>query len=310
VIKFNIKTAISLLVLIPASLLSQNSEQSDIIRLFFLGGQSNMDGYGYNKDLPDSLNKAFENVWIFHGNPAGDGEKNGGLGKWEILMPGHGVGFSSNGKDNNLSDRFGAELSFASKLQKLYPGQKIALIKYSKGGSSIDSLAADTWGCWEPDFKGKNRINQYDHFLNTMRGAMGARDIDDDGREDRLIPAGIIWMQGESDAAWGEEVALRYFANLKRLMDLFRASLLTNDVPVVIGKISDSWDDKKDGKVWNWGELVQYAQEKFARTDSHAGIVRDTRYYKYSDTWHYDSDGYIDLGQKFAETIFRLQKGN
>ncbi|NOR87582.1 MAG: hypothetical protein GQ527_08245 [Bacteroidales bacterium] len=90
-------------------------------------------------------------------------------------------------------------------------------------------------------------------------------------------------------------------------MDLMRASLHTDDLPVVIGKISDSRDDD-DGKVWDYGELVQYAQEKYARTDKNAAIVRDTRNYNYSDRWHYDSNGYINLGEKFAEAVYNLNK--
>ncbi len=70
-------------------------------------------------------------------------------------------------------------------------------------------------------------------------------------------------------------MANRYYANLKRLMDLVRAALRVDDLPVVIGKISDSWNDE-DGKVWDYGELVQYAQEKYARTDGNAAIVRNT----------------------------------
>ena len=88
-------------------------------------------------------------------------------------------------------------------------------------------------------------------------------------------------------------------------MDLLRASLHTNDLPIVIGKISDSWNDK-DGKVWDYGELVQYAQEKYSRNDNRVLIVRSTRYYKFSDTWHYDSEGYIDLGVKFADAFSQI----
>jgi len=103
-----------------------------------------------------------------------------------------------------------------------------------------------------------------------------------------------------------EEIALQYYHHLKRLMDLIRASLHTDDLPVVIGKISDSWNDEKDGKVWDYCELVQYAEEKYARTDPYAAIVRDTRYYQYSDPWHYNSEGYIDLGRKFALAVIKL----
>ncbi len=297
---------LAFIILPPLIAFSQQEVNVGTIRLFYLGGQSNMDGYGYNSDLPERLDIQFENVWIFHGNSAGDAKGNGGLGTWEKLKSGHGVGFSSDGNINNLSDRFGVELSFAKKLQELYPNEKIAIIKYSRGGTSIDSLAAGNSGSWEPDYKGLTGINQYDHFLATIRNAMAVKDIDGDGAEDRLIPSGIIWMQGESDAH-NEEIANRYYSNLKRLMDLIRASLRTDDLPVVIGKISDSWDNEI-GKVWEYGELVQYAQEKYAKIDGNAAIIRNTRYYKYSDKWHYDSKGYIDLGNEFADAIYQLNK--
>ena len=304
--KKTLKT-LAFIILLPLIAFSQQEENVGTIKLFYLGGQSNMDGYGFNSDLPESLNKQFENVWIFHGNSVGDDKENGGLGIWETLKPGHGVGFSSDGNINNLSDRFGVELSFAKRLQELYSNEKIAIIKYSRGGTSIDSLAAYCFGSWEPDYKGITGINQYDHFLATIRNAMSVKDIDGDGEENRLIPSGIIWMQGESDADYGEEIASRYYSNLNRLMDLIRASLRADDLPVVIGKISDSWDDS-DGKVYDYGELVQYAQEKYAKTNGNAAIIRSTRYYKYSDTWHYDSAGYIDLGKKFADAIYQLNK--
>ncbi len=298
-------TKLLLVFLIPILTFCQ-TKKTDSIRVFYLGGQSNMDGYGYNTDLPNTLKTEFKNVWIFHGNPTPDEKENGGQGIWKKLKQGHGKNFSSNGKQNNYSKRFGVELSFAKKIQSLYPNEKIAIIKYSKGGTSIDSLAAGNAGSWDPDFKGTTGINQYDHFLKTLANAMETTDIDKNGITDTLIPAGILWMQGESDART-EEIANQYFNNLKHLMGLIRAAFRKDDLPIVIGKISDSWNDK-DGKVWNYGELIQHAQEKFAKTDNNTSIIRDTRYYKYSDKWHYDSNGYIDLGEKFAKAIYDLNK--
>ncbi len=281
--------------------------QSKEFKLFVLGGQSNMNGFGYNQDLPKNLNKTIDGVYIFQGHSDADDAPIAGQGKWEVLQPGHGIGFSSNGKVNKHSDRFGVELSFAHKLRILYPNDNIAIIKYARSGSSIAIEAAGPAGAWDPDYKGKTGVNQYDHFLNTLVNARNNMDIDADGIPDRVTPKGIIWMQGESDAGYTENLAKAYYANLKRLMDLFRATLLVDDLPVVIGKISDSWDNEV-GKVWPFGELVQYAQEKFVKEDSNAAIVRETRYYQYSDTWHYDSAGYIDLGDKFAEAVFELNK--
>lgn len=300
------------LLLFAAVLLSVTSVHArgngpDTVRVYFLGGQSNMDGFGFVRDLPESLARINEDVWIFHGNQAGDDLPGGGLGLWAPLQAGHGTGFKSDGISNVYSDRFGVELSLASRLQELYPGERIAIIKYSRGGTSIDSLATGRFGCWEPDYRGSSGINQYDNFLLTVNTAMNATDIDGDGTRDILIPAGIVWMQGESDASFNEEIAARYYSNLKRLMDLVRASFRCDDLPVVIGKISDSWNDPDDGKVWDYGELVQYAQEKYVRNDGYAAIVRETRNYKYSDPWHYDSHGYLDLGKRFADALYQIE---
>ncbi|MEJ2596357.1 MAG: sialate O-acetylesterase [bacterium] len=299
------KKIIILICLLTAGLTFRAQDHPDTLYVYYLGGQSNMDGYGNNQDLPSALDKTFENVWIFHGNQVPDDQPNGGSGIWSQLQPGHGAGFASNGITNQYSDRFGIELSFARRLNELYPNRRIAIIKYSRGGTSLDSLGSD-YGCWEPDYQGTNGINQYDNFLATIRNATAVKDIDGDGTPDFLQSAGIVWMQGESDSPT-EEIASRYFDHLKRLMDLIRAALRTDDLPVVIGKISDSGQNER-GKVWDYGELVQYAQEEFAKTDGHAAIVRTTAHYGYSDPWHYDSEGYIDLGRAFADAMYRLEE--
>lgn len=264
-----------------------------------------MEGFGFVKNLPDSLNKKNKNVFIYHGNSVEDNNETGGLGKWDFLEPGHGSGFSSDGKVNKLSDRFGVELSMAKKLQELYPNQKLAFIKYARNGSSIDSVGTTGFGAWDPDFKGGKGMNQYDFFLKTVNNAMAVNDINGDGVEDILIPTGIIWMQGESDSDKTEQIANQYYANLKRLMELMKAAFRNADLPIVIGKISDSGDDT-DGKVWRFGELVQYGQEKFALVEPNVAIVRTTNSYKYSDRYHYDNNGFIDLGKQFANSIFLL----
>lgn len=293
------KLKILFLFLVPALFYTQK------IRVFILAGQSNMNGFGYNKDLPDDL-KNFKDVYIFQGNSVPDGEANGGAGQWDVLKPGHGTGFKTDGKTNTLSDRFGLELSFAKRIKELFPNDKIAFIKYAREGTSIDSLAAANFGCWDADFNGKNGINQYDHFLKTVKNALAESDIDGNGKKDEIITSGILWMQGESDAGYTEEVAGHYYNHLKTLMNQMRAALLTDDLPVVIGKISDSGKNEK-GKVWPMGELVQFAQEKFVKDDKNAAIIRSTVKYNYgNDPWHYDSAGYIDLGRNFAEAVFRL----
>ena len=295
--------SILIFLLMPFMLIKK--KKKDSIKVFYLGGQSNMEGFGYVKNLPDSLKKKNNDFFIYQGNPVVDNDASGGLGKWDLLKPGYGTGFSSDGKTNKLSNRFGVELSLAKKLQELYPNQKLAFIKYARNGSSIDSIGTSGFGAWEPDFKGGKGMNQYDYFLKTVKGAMAVKDINGDGIEDILIPSGIIWMQGESDADKTEAIANQYCSNLKRLTDLMRAAFRNNDLPIVIGKISDS-GDVEGGKVWKFGELVQYGQEKFAATQPNVAIVRTTSGYKYTDRYHYDNNGFIDLGKQFAIKIFLL----
>ncbi len=272
--------------------------------VYYLGGQSNMDGYGYVEQLPAELAGPVEDVLMFHGNTSPDGAAVDGKGIWAPLMPGHGVGFKSDGNSNRYSKRFGVEVTFARSIRKQFPNRRIAIIKYSRGGTSIDAEAAGEFGCWEPDFEGRDGINQYDHFLAAVRYAAADADIDDDGEPDRLIPAGIVWMQGESDAAHTPEIARRYEANLRRLMDLIRAAFRTDDLPVVIGRISYATSDPPS---WEHGEIVRAAQASYVEKDANAALVVSTDDYDYSDPWHYDSAGYIDLGRQFATAMAKLE---
>ena len=215
-------------------------------KLYYLGGQSNMDGYGYVRELTDEHKKGVDDVLIYQSSRERDNAPTNGAGKWTSLRPGHGQGFQSDGVTHSYSDRFGIEITFGDRLRALDPSSPIALLKYSKGGTSIHADVAGDFGCWDPDFNQGNGINQYDHFLATLTQALSVRDIDGDDEEDTLVPAGIVWMQGESDATT-QETAELYEDNLKRLMDLVRAALRVDDLPVVVGRISDSGQDD-DGK--------------------------------------------------------------
>jgi acetyl esterase/lipase len=292
---------ISLLVI-----LCGQDQKRDVYKLYYLGGQSNMDGFGKNSELPEELKSNIDGVMIFHGNSAPDGGTVDGRGIWAELRPGHGAGFTSNGDTNNYSEKFGIEITFARRLRELNPNSKIAIIKYSRGGTSIDVRAASRFGSWDPDYNDYMQINQYDHFLATIRNAMAVRDIDGDGRDDILVPAGIVWMQGESDGYLSREIADKYESHLRRLMELMRAALRTDDLPVVIGRISDSGQDD-DGKVWDYGDIIRQAQASFVKSDGNAALVTSTDNYGYSDPWHYDTNGYIDLGNRFAEALMEIQ---
>jgi hypothetical protein len=290
--------------------LTASLAHADDFYVYFLAGQSNMDGYGYVNELPESLTGEVEGVRIFLGQIKNDALPVTGTGVWTPLMPGFGVGSRTDGQTVSHSNRFGPELTFAAHLRELRPNENIAIIKYARGGSSLDVRRPPS-GTWDPhDNRGEGElqgVNQYDHALATIANATSTQDIDGDGEPDTLIPAGILWMQGETDAT-SKETADDYADNLAEIAELFRAALRKDNLPFVIGLISDSGQGQgEQGRVWAFGDIVRDAQQHVANEDPHAEVVTSTDNYNYSDPYHYDTEGYIDLGKQFAEAIDSLK---
>ena len=283
-----------------------SAANAETYHLYYLGGQSNMEGFGYNAELPEDLAVTSPDVRIFTGQMALDDELHAGTGIWAALRPGHGTGFRSDGEENSYSDRFGPELTFGQTMAKSGPGARIAIIKSALGGSGLADGVG--YGNWHPDYAGKTGRNQYDHFLTTLRHALSHSDIDGDGEADHLVPKGIVWMQGEADAHHSQSAANAYRANLRRLMDLIRAALRVDDLPIVIGRITDS-GMADDGKVMDYIETVQRAQQQFVGADACAAYVTVTDELQHSDdAWHYRTDGYIRMGTAFAEAMLQLEE--
>jgi hypothetical protein len=281
-------------------------QQPTTYKLYYLGGQSNMEGFGYTDQLPESAAVASQDVMIFTGQMALDNETHGGVGIWQALQPGFGMGFETDGVTNQFSNRFGPELLFGQTMAERSPGLKIAIIKYALGGSGLAEGVG--YGNWHPDFSKGAGLNQYDHTLKTLRNAFAHADIDGDGVADRLVPSGIVWMQGEADAFHSQAAADEYRANIERLMSLLRAALRVDDLPLVIGKITDS-GMAEDGTVMDYIGTVQQAQQDFVSSDECAAYVTITDDLGYlDDGWHYDSDGFIRMGTAFAEAMIELEK--
>tara|TARA_A100001035_G_scaffold181653_1_gene144455 strand:- start:109 stop:912 length:804 start_codon:yes stop_codon:yes gene_type:complete len=260
-----------------------------------------MDGYGHNSNLPDSLRKKIPNAMIFNGKRDNEGSPNGGIGIWSPVEPGHGNMFQTDGVSNSLSKMFGPELSFAKKMTS--DGVKIAIIKYSFGGTALYPGAG--YGDWHPD---QERINHLDNALSTINNAFDVADINGDGRLDRLIPSGIIWMQGESDAEHSKEASEAYYDNLKNLINLLRASLRNEKIPAIIGKINDSHMTSNGGPTQPFIKIVHSAQKNFTEEDDCASYVTEIESYNFSDdAWHYDTDGFIKMGIAFANAVEQLE---
>ncbi len=298
-----LSTLVGLALLAPSF---AKSAEPTAYKLYYLGGQSNMEGFGFAGELADGAAIVSRNVMIFTGQVALDNETHGGVGIWEFLQPGHGTGFKTDGIKNQLSDRFGPELLFGQTMAIRLPGKKIAIIKYALGGSGLADGVG--FGNWHPDFSKGAGNNQYDHFLTTLRNASAQSDVDGDGVADRLVPSGIVWMQGEADAYHSQAAADEYRTNIQRLMGLVRAALRVDDLPLVVGKITDS-GMSDDGTVMDYIETVQQAQQDFVNNDVCATYVTVTEDFDYlDDGWHYNTDGFVRLGTAFAVAMHELEQ--
>jgi hypothetical protein len=301
------------MILLLASLSAcQNSAQEQqapamkTVYVYILAGQSNMDGLGLVAELPDEYKKPIEGVFIYNPNRKNDQEAIEDDGFWSSLMPGHGSGYGFDSSGSKYSDKFGVELSFVKTLKELHPDEAIAIFKYAKGGASIHPDAAGSYGSWTPDFELGNGINQWDHFEHHYKRAMNLTDIDGDGTPEILKPAGILWLQGESDAVFTEAIARQYEDNIRNLITRMRA--LSNDasLPVVIARISESMQGP-NGVLLTYGDIVRDAQASFAQKDSNVSFIDAPAGHGWSDPWHYDSKTYLDLGVLFAQGISELK---
>lgn len=273
--------------------------------LYILAGQSNMDGQGLVSDLPDCLTEIKNNAWIYSPNHRDDQQPIDDRGFWDLLRPGYGDGYHTDGERIFLSDRFGPELSYAERMGKFNPEAKILIYKYAKGGSSIHSDAATDWGCWDPDYDQGNGINQWTHFRHHLHRAIELAEKE----FGCVTPAGIVWHQGESDASHTRSIAEAYQENLSKVLNGIRREVGDSTLPVVVGQISDSMLGRgKRKNTYPFGDIVKSAQQKCAEEDSHAELVTTPENHSFSDAWHYDSQTYIELGYRFANAMMDLRR--
>ncbi|MEJ6578268.1 MAG: sialate O-acetylesterase [Akkermansiaceae bacterium] len=239
------------------------------VKLFLLGGQSNMDGCGLGEELPAMFRSHPKNVVTW------DNQKK----LWVELT-----------KDSMATARrqqFGPEMAFAHRLAKTYPNHTIALVKTSAGGTKLHTQ-------WVP---GKG---MYERFIGNFRNA--STQLKDAGLAYEV--AGMLWMQGESDSGT-VEMAKAYEENLKLLVADVRKQTGNTRLPFVMGRISSSLLKKTP---WNFDQAktVQAAQEAVAGQDEHVHIINTDQLSTREDNTHFDSKAQLTLGGQMAGIMIRV----
>ncbi|MCM2370122.1 sialate O-acetylesterase [Aporhodopirellula aestuarii] len=256
--------------------LASCSVHADQYDVYLLAGQSNMDGRGAASELTAQQSATSDTAIIFYRNPpySSDG--------WKRLEPGYSV--PPKFKGELPSSKFGPEIGFASAMSEAHPDRQIALIKGSKGGTS---LRKD----WAPGEKGKPETQgpRYRDFLETIQQATSQ--LTDEGHTYQL--RGMLWHQGESDSKSSEKT---YRERLESLISRIREDTGVADLPVVVGEVFDN--GKRDS--------VRAAIKTVGTSGPNLGLVSSNGTTTWDDGTHFDAKSQWLLGQRFAQAMLRL----
>ena len=235
-------------------------------KVFLLAGQSNMDGRGSDSELTPPYNAVQPAVKFWNFDNAG----------WTSLQP----GFST-----MWPNGFGPEVSFGYALHNtVLPNDDIYLVKYAQNSTT---LAVD----WNPDGSGSS----YNSFKYRVNLAM--QNLTTAGLNPQI--AGMIWMQGESDAYYPEYAPL-YAANLTNFIASVRKDFSVPDMRFVLGRILDS---TANGTPYDNG-LVRTAEETVPGQVGDAAWI-DTDDLQLAYQGHYGTQGQIELGTRFANQFIQ-----
>ncbi len=237
--------------------------------VYLLAGQSNMDGRGLTNDLAGGFavwNQPQTNVLIYYSNHY----LTNYTASWQPLKP----GWSSSSDGSTLvSNQFGPELSIGYVVANANPGRHIALIKVTKGGTSLQDN-------WRP---GKD---MYANFTNAVPLALQALAAGGNTGTVR----GLLWHQGEAD--YGE--THDYYLNLlTNFIAAVRTDLNLPNLPFVIGEIT------RDNPNPNY-QMIRQAQYDASQITSNAYFVTAMNLPANTTENHFYSTAVIGLGQRFG----------
>lgn len=241
-----------------------SAQQTKTVKVFLLGGQSNMNGTGskaselispYNNPIP------YAEIWNL-------------IEKQWVPLPQIGIVY---GPAKQTIAAFGPEISFAHSIEKSYPDSDIWLIKYAANGSAL-------YNDWAP-----NKGRKYIGFMSTVKEALA----DLNAKNIKYEIAGMLWLQGESDAK--EQKGKEYKKNLLAFIKHMRAELNTPKMPFVIARVRNHYGKGIQAK------MVRDAQEYVANNNANVEWFDTDDCGSLVKGGHYSSVGLIEIGKRFAK---------
>ena len=294
-------------VIIHAQVSSVVNPSNEKLKVFVLAGQSNAVGYnnikelhGYSSFLTEySANLAEIMFW------PGSNSKPGYSNTWTKLQPGVSeISLNEPYKEG----AFGPEIGFALAIQKLLADEKIAIIKYAEGGTGIarsqdysDYIPAlkdfnDKGRNWYPPYQGKSGGLLYNNLTENIRNALAA--LKNQGLKYEIT--GFLWMQGEHEAGISKKMASDYPILLALFRKSIRKELKKKKLPFVVGEINSH--------TWAFADIARKGQAEACQKDLNTILVKtiDLTRGSIGGAAHFDANGMMTLGERFAQGMFTL----
>lgn len=194
-------------------------------------------------------------------------------------------------------------LSFTPTVQEHLGMDHVIVVKDAASGQPIRRW----YKKWKPaegrDVANPDRIGDlYDRLMQKVNAAT---------KDTKISSVTFVWMQGERDAR--ESHGEVYAASMRGLIDQTAADLKREKINFVIGRLSDFDNDNKRYPHWT---MVRDAQVKVAEDDEHGAWVdtddlndgKNKQGKEIKDDLHYSVEGYMTLGQRFADEAVQLIK--
>ena len=284
-----IRTA--LVVVLALSVLPSIAAAQQTIDVYIVAGQSNADGRGDVSDLSPAQMASLENDTIIsYLNPGSERERavptsnpndlDVGTNGFTPLVIG---GFSVDGTSaRQLTPTFGPELSFGATIAEATgSNNQIAIIKVSRGGTNL----RNDWRAGASVDTGPDEPVGFLYRALLEYVAASLAELEADGST--AIVRGFVWHQGESDS----NNVSTYTDNFIALVEGVRAEFGA-DIPFVLGELSRT---RPNSVNFNNNLPNVAASAPGISFVSSEGLTTPA-----SDTTHFDAEGQIELGQRYA----------
>lgn len=266
---------------------------ADVVNLVIVAGQSNAVGYDASPDdLPQSVDDHKILFWWRTGDPPPDDHDSSSGGVWTHLQP-QPPGKPKQPKTDrqygnfaNSKGGFGPEIGFARQLYA-HDQKPLAIIKVAFSGTSLTG----DWNHADPGERGAC----YRSLISEIQKATAT--AQEQGIQ--LRPRAFAWIQGESDA--NSTNAPHYAQSLGDMLTALRKDLAAPGLLALIG-VNTRFGNGKNA----WMPTIVEQQKQLAATDPLVRYV-DTSPATIANSAHFDSQGTLDVGRWFAETLLNLE---